>query len=81
MFIRKRPWLPILVILWPYTADACAVCYGAAESKLIHGSMMGAVVLMSITGVVLSFFGYLIIYLRKKSNLYNKIKMNGKHSS
>ena len=81
MFIRKRPWLPILVILWPYTADACAVCYGAAESKLIHGSIMGAVVLMSITGVVLSFFGYLIIYLRKKTNLYNKFKMNGKHSS
>ena len=81
MFIRKRPWLPILVILWPYTADACAVCYGAAESKLIHGSMMGAVVLMSITGVVLSFFGYLIIYLRKKSNMYSKIKMNGKHFS
>ena len=81
MFIRKRPWLPILVILWPYTADACAVCYGAAESNLVHGSTMGAVFLVGLTALVLSCFGYLIIYLRKKSNMYSKIKMNGKHFS
>ena len=82
MFFRKRSWLPILVILcMPYTADACAVCYGAAESNLVHGSTMGAVFLVGLTALVLSCFGYLIIYLRKKSNMYSKAKMNGKHFS
>ena len=82
MFIRKTQWILILLILWlPIPAEACAVCFGASESNLVHGSMIGGIVLMSITGFVLSFFAYLIVYLRKKSKLYTKIKMNGKHYS
>ena len=80
MFIRKWQRLFILVILcMPYTANACAVCFGAAESKLVHGATMGAAFLLGLTALVLSCFGYLIVYLRKKSNLYNKVKMNEKN--
>ena len=82
MFIRKTQWILILLILWlPIPIEACAVCFGASESNLVHGTMIGGIVLMSITGFVLSFFVYLIVYLRKKSNLYTKLKMNGNRFS
>ena len=82
MFIKKYRRLLFMVILYmPRAVNACAVCYGAAESNLVHGSTMGAVFLVGLTALVLSCFGYLIIYLRKKSNMYSKIKMNGKHFS
>ncbi len=82
MFIRKTQWILILLILWlPIPIEAWAVCFGSSESNLAHGSMIVGIVLMSITGFVLSFFVYLIVYLRKKSNLYTKIKMNGKRFS
>ena len=80
MFIKKYRRLLFMVILYmPRAVDACAVCLGAAESKLVHGSTMGAIILLGLTALVLSFFVYLIIYLRKKSNLYNKEKMDGKN--
>ena len=82
MFIRKCQWVSVLVLLLiPDTVKACAVCFGAAESKLVHGSVVGGIVLMGITVLVLSAFGYFIFYLRKKSNRFNKIKMNGKYYS
>jgi|ETN07SMinimDraft_1059922.scaffolds.fasta_scaffold06167_6 hypothetical protein len=82
MFIRKGQQFFILIILClPFPVEACAVCFGGSESNLVKGSVVGGIVLMSITTLVLSFFAYLIVYLRKKSNLYTKIKMNGKRFS
>jgi hypothetical protein len=81
MITKRVKWLFSLVYLWPHTANACAVCYGATESKLVHGSTVGAVFLVSLTALVLSFFGYLIFYIRKKSNLNNNLKINGKRIS
>ncbi len=82
MTIRKCRW-PLVSLLFniPYTAKACAFCYGATESHLIHGSIVGGIVLMGITVLVLASFGYFIFYLHKKSTRFNRIKMNGKHFS
>lgn len=69
----------LFIIIGCSSTYACAVCYGAQDSNMMYGSAIGGMVLISFTTMVLCFFVYLILYLRRKSDQYGKIKMNGKH--
>ena len=55
------------VVLFAHIAVTCPVCFGAAESgKTTDSVNMAVMVLLGITGVVLSLLGAFFAYLRKR---------------
>lgn len=66
--------LLFLIILVNDFALTCPVCFGAAESARTRDSLnMAVIVLLGITGGVLTLFATFFAYLRKRA----KMTMNG----
>ena len=58
--------LAILVLI-PGQADACAVCYGAADSPLTEGVNNGILVLLAVVAVVQIGFVALFLSIRQRA--------------
>ena len=57
----------VTLVLFAHIAVTCPVCFGAAESgKTTESVNMAVMVLLGITGVVLSLLGAFFAYLRKR---------------
>jgi len=55
-------------------AQSCPVCFGAAESTKTTDSVnMAVIVLLGVTGVILSLFGAFFAYIRRRI----KMTLNG----
>ncbi len=50
---------------------ACASCYGAPDAAQTHGMNMGILVMLGVTGFVLSGFGAMIWYLARRARKYS----------
>jgi hypothetical protein len=60
----------VLVVSWvlaPCAADACAVCYGAADSPLTEGVNNGILVLLAVVAVVQVGFVALFLSIRQRA--------------
>ncbi|HWP81320.1 MAG TPA: hypothetical protein VNN76_01560 [Bacteroidota bacterium] len=62
----------LLLVSYSY-ASACPVCYGQTDSPMADGVNAAILVLMGITGSVLSVFVAFFMYIRKRS----KLTLNG----
>ncbi len=49
------------------TAQACPVCFGAADSPLTKGMNLAILALLGVTGVVLGAFAVFFLYLMRRS--------------
>ena len=66
--------LLFLAMILNDVALACPVCFGAAESQRTTDSLnMAVIVLLSVTGGVLTLFATFFAYLRKRA----KMTLNG----
>jgi hypothetical protein len=52
-------------MLLPRAAAACPICFGAADSALLHGARLGVVVMAAITIGVLAAFARWFLRLRR----------------
>ena len=60
----------VTLVLFAHMAVTCPVCFGAAESGRTNDSVnMAVLVLLGITGVILSLFGAFFAYLRKRMKI------------
>jgi hypothetical protein len=60
----------LLAVSWalaPCAADACAVCYGAADSPLTEGVNNGILVLLAVIAVVQVGFVALFVSIRQRA--------------
>lgn len=51
--------------LLPRAADACPICFGAADSALLHGARLGVVAMAAVTVGVLAAFGRWFLKVRR----------------
>ncbi len=61
--------LPIIIataLLYPDTADACAVCYGAADAPMTAGLNNGILALLGVIAVVQGSFVALFMSIRQR---------------
>ena len=60
----------VTLTLFAHISVACPVCFGAAESGKTNDSVnMAVLVLLGITGVMLSLLGAFFVYLRKRMRI------------
>ena len=59
----------LLAALGAVPANACSVCYGAADSgsPLVSGARLGVFLLLAVTAVVLGAFAKFFFYLRNRA--------------
>ena len=73
---QKTALRSILCILGSFALSrevgACSVCYGDPDSLLSKGLTMGVLVLVAITGLVLSSFAYFFYTLWRKERDFSK---------
>ena len=50
---------------------ACAACYGAPDAAQTHGMNMGILMMLGVTGFVLSGFGGMIFYFARRQRRYS----------
>ncbi len=62
------PWL---LLAWPRTAEACAVCYGQAEGAMLDGARIGVYLLLATLVAVQTGFVVFFVYLRRRSLHFN----------
>lgn len=55
----------------PWSASACAVCFGQTDSKLAVGMNMGILALLVVIGAVLAAFASFFIFLARRSASLN----------
>jgi hypothetical protein len=55
------------VVLYPATADACAVCYGAEDSAMTAGLNNGILALLGVVAVVQGGFVALFVSIWKRA--------------
>ena len=61
-----------LTIALPATADACAVCFGDVDAPAAKGAKMAVLMLMGITGAVLSGFAGFFLNLRRRAREFSE---------
>jgi heme/copper-type cytochrome/quinol oxidase subunit 2 len=71
-------WLLVMVLILASqsSVNACPVCYGATDSPMADGVNAAILVLIGITGSVLSGFVAFFVYLRKRSRMTLNGRMN-----
>lgn len=52
--------------LWPHSAFACPVCFGATDSAMVRGSSMGILALLVVTAGMLATFAWFFRTLAKR---------------
>jgi len=57
-----------LAVAQPFSAGACAVCYGDPNSELSRGLTWGIFVLIAVVLVVLSLISTFFVYVAKRSS-------------
>jgi hypothetical protein len=62
------------------TAQACPVCFGAAESPLIDGAKLGVLVMVVITLAVQGAFVGFFLYLRNRAKRIAEIELDSEWS-
>jgi hypothetical protein len=62
---RPRLLAVLVVVLVPRAAGACPICFGAADSALLHGARSGVLAMAAITVVVLAAFARWFLRLRR----------------
>jgi preprotein translocase subunit SecG len=55
----------VVVVLVPRAASACPICFGAADSALLHGARSGVLAMAAITVIVLAAFARWFVKLRR----------------
>ncbi|MBI3586082.1 MAG: hypothetical protein HY088_03000 [Ignavibacteriales bacterium] len=65
-FMQSAVLLLFLVLIFSAIASACPVCYGETESKMADGVNAAIMVLLGITGGVLTLFTSLFLRFRKR---------------
>ncbi len=60
-------------------ARSCPVCYGQTDSNTASAVNASVIVLLFITGAVLSMFGSLFLYLRKRMKLAAENNTQNQH--
>jgi hypothetical protein len=55
----------VVVVLVPRAAGACPICFGAADSALLHGARSGVLAMAAITVIVLAAFARWFLRLRR----------------
>lgn len=65
-FMRSAVLLLFLLVVISAIAPACPVCYGDTESKMADGVNAAILVLLGITGGVLTLFTSLFLRFRKR---------------
>ncbi|MBI3788740.1 MAG: hypothetical protein HY276_10860, partial [Ignavibacteriales bacterium] len=65
-FIRSVLLLVLLLFVVSAISSACPVCYGETESKMTDGINAAIMVLLGVTGGVLTLFTTLFLRFRKR---------------
>ena len=65
--------LIFLILLFPETIFACATCFGAPDAMATKGMNKAIVMMLGITGGVLSGFGSLIYVLNQRAKKYAQL--------
>ena len=64
--------LAALAALAPAAAEACAVCFGAADSKMTEGMNAGILALLGFVGVVQIGFVAMFLHIRHRSKKHRE---------
>ncbi len=65
----KLPVVVSSILMFTSIASSCPVCYGADGTQNMSAVNASIIVLLLITGAVLSMFATFILYLRKRMRL------------
>ena len=66
-YLRMLAGVVVILLICAQDGSSCPVCFGAAESSKTNDSVnMAVMVLLGITGSLLSLFGAFFVYLRKR---------------
>ncbi len=79
--MRARVWSIAVFVgtLVSSIAEGCPVCYGQTDSNTASAVNASVIVLLLITGAVLSMFGSLFLYLRKRMKLAAENNSQNQH--
>ena len=67
-FRRKNATTGALLVMlaaFPQTTQACAICFGAADSPLLDAARLGVLAMVAVTLAVLAAFGRWFLRLRR----------------
>ena len=69
--------LAVTVALLPGLASACSVCMGAADDNVVIGVNMAVVMLLGVTGAVLSSIAAFMVHLSRLAKKFDGKRING----
>ena len=72
MSARRVALAVVLTALVPAAAQACAVCFGAADSKMTEGMNAGILALLGIVGLVQVGFVAMFLHIRHRSRKHRE---------
>ena len=72
MSARRVALAVLLAALVPAAAQACAVCFGAADSKMTEGMNAGILALLGVVGLVQVGFVAMFLHIRHRSRKHRE---------
>jgi hypothetical protein len=68
--MRRIPAIGLAAMLWPASAFACPICFGAGDGPMADGLNAGIVVLLGVTVFVLGGFAVGMIGFARRARRY-----------